>query len=124
MMRQMTMALAIFGLPIAYMIGSEVYYAQSISPLEVTTVRDFFRRFGDPSRIRRVQKDGKRYYEFTGRLPSGMVLAIPSSPPVYFFDDEGRFVTWDRDPCEHPQAAPIQDGGPMDVPAIREKFDL
>lgn len=79
-------------LSIAYVVGSEVYYARSISMNGVSTVRDFFDRFGEPRRVRTVQRDGQSYYEFTGPLPSGFVLATPSAPSAYVFDEQGRFA--------------------------------
>ena len=53
-------------LPIAYLVGSEIYYAASIRPDGVQTVADHFRRFGEPRRITQLQRDGGTYYELSG----------------------------------------------------------
>ena len=85
-------------LPLAYAAGSELYYARSISPSGLTNVQDYFNRFGEPSRIGEVSRNGRTYYEFNGHLPPIYLFAHPSSPPAYVFDDKGKFVTWCKDP--------------------------
>jgi len=52
----MLMAVAILGGLAAYLIGSEVHYAHSISPKGIATVRDFFDRFGEPQRVQIVER--------------------------------------------------------------------
>ena len=114
-------------LPIAYVVGSEAYYARSISPHGVSTAREFFERFGEPRRIRMVQRDGQSYYELTRRLPSGFVLATPSAPPVYVFDEQGQFVAWCRDPGEIPsyrQTWPLQSTNQVEIGSVRERLGL
>ena len=114
-------------LPIAYVVGSEIYYARKISPHGVSTVGDFFRRFGDPPQIRMVQHDGHGYYEFTGPLPSRLVLATPSAPPVYVFDGQGRFAAWCRDPGDVPGYSKtwlLQSTNLVAIGLIKEKFGL
>lgn len=112
-------------LPVAYVVGSEVHYSRSISPQGVSTVRDFFERFGEPQGVRRVQHEGQSYLEFTGRLPSGFVLATPSAPPAYVFDEDGRFAAWCRDPGDSPGyrlAWPLQGTNPVEIGLIRSRF--
>jgi hypothetical protein len=114
-------------LPIAYLVGSEIYYLHSISPHGVSTVRDFFDRFGEPRRVRMVQRDAQSYYEFTGRLPSGLILAAPSAPPAYVFDEQGRFVTWCRDPGDipgHRQTWRLQSTSEVEIGLVRDRFGL
>ena len=118
---------ALILLPIAYVVGSEVCYARSISPHDVSSVRDFFSRFGAPPRVRMIQRDGQCYYEFTGRLPAGFVLATPSAPPAYVFDEQGRFVAWCRDPGDIPsyrQTWPLQTTNQVQIGLVRERFGL
>jgi hypothetical protein len=118
---------AVILLPIAYVVGSEVHYARSISPHGVSTVRDFFDRFGEPRRVRMVQRDGQSYYEFTGRLPSGFALAAPSASPAYVFDEQGCFTAWCRDPGDIPsyrQTWPLQSTNHVEIGLIRERFGL
>jgi hypothetical protein len=96
--REILVIVAVIGGLATYWIGSEVHYARSISPKGVATVRDFFGRFGEPRRIRMVERDGKSYYEFTGQLPGSWSCAFPSAPAAYVFDEQGRFAAWCRDP--------------------------
>ena len=93
---------AVILLPIVYVVCSEVYYARSISPHGISTVRDFLDRFGEPRRVRMVQRDGRSYYEFTGRLPPSYMLVTPSAAPAYVFDEQGRFAAWCKDPGDMP----------------------
>ncbi len=89
---------AILSALAVYWGASEMYYARSISPAGISDAADYVSRFGVPQRIRSVQRDGIKYYEFTGRLPGRWVAAYPSSPPEYLFDEEGRFRAWCADP--------------------------
>ena len=124
--RRIIISLAIIGGLVFCWIGSEVYKERSISPRGVTSARDFFARFGDPQHILMVERNGQSYYEFVGRLPSGMVLAPPSAPPVYFFDEQGRLVGWDRDPgdssSDH-QAWTLLTNE-VEVGLVRQKFGI
>lgn len=81
-----------------YWIGSEFWYSHNIQPNGISTVEDFFKRFGQPHRIREVERGGAVYFHLSGTLPPLYVLAVPSSPPVYVFDQTGHFVEWCRDP--------------------------
>jgi hypothetical protein len=118
---------ALVLLPIAYVVGSEVYFARTISPRGISTARDFFGRFGEPRRIRMVQRDGRSYYEFTGRPPAGFVLATPSAPPAYIFNTNGQFVAWCADPGDTPgfrSTWQLQSTNQVEVGAVRERFGL
>jgi hypothetical protein len=112
-------------LPIAYLVGSEVYFARNISPRGISTVKDFFDRFGEPWRIRNVQRDGQSYYEFNGHLPRGFVLASPSAPPAYIFTTNGQFVAWCADPGDTPgfrSTWQLQGTNQIEIGVIRERF--
>jgi hypothetical protein len=112
---------------VSYVIGSEVWYAHNISPDGVSTVHEFFERFGEPQHVQMVQRDGVTCYEFTGRLPPRFVVAFPSAPPSYVFDEGGHFVTWCPDPGDIPsfrQDWPHQNGDEADIALIREKFGI
>ena len=118
---------ALLLLPVAYLVGSEAYYARSISPHGISSVRDFFDRFGEPRHVRMVQRDGQSYYEFTGRLPSRFVLATPSAPPAYVFDQQGHFTAWCSDPGDIPsyrETWPLQSTNELEIGLVREKFGL
>lgn len=119
--------MALILLPMAYVIGSEMYYAHSISPRGISTVRDYFDRFGEPHRICVVQRDGRDYYEFSGHLPSGFVWAFPSAPPAYVFDEQGRFTAWCSDPGDipsHRQTWQLQSTNHIEMGVIRKQFGL
>ena len=125
--REILVTVAIIGGLAAYWIGSEVHYARRISPKGVATVHDFFQRFGEPRRIRIVERDGKSYYEFSGQLPGSWSAAVPSSAPAYVFDEQGQFVAWCRDPGDapsHRRAWPLQSTNQVEVGVIRQKFGL
>lgn len=81
-----------------YWIASEIYYARSKRPLGVSTLSDFYQRFGQPARVHELHRDGVKYYELSGHLPQPWVFAVPSSRPAYIFDESGRFVEWCSDP--------------------------
>jgi hypothetical protein len=116
---------AVIILLLGYVIGSEIYYANRISPRGISTVKDFFARFGQPRQIRMVERDGQSYYEFTGGLPGRFLLATPSTPPAYVFDAKGQFSGWCSDPGDMPayrEKWPLQSTNEIDVRLVRQKF--
>jgi hypothetical protein len=111
----------------AYWIGANVHYARSISPKGISTVRDLFNRFGEPRRIQMVERDGQVFYEFTGQWPSRWVMALPSDPPAYVFDEQGRYVDWCSDPGDAPSYRRIwllQSTNLFEAGVVRQKFGL
>ena len=118
---------ALIVLPVSYVLGSEIYYARSISPKGVSTVRDFFDRFGEPQRIRMVEHQGRICYEFTGHLPSAWVAAFPSEAPAYVFDEQGSFVGWCSDPGDapsHRRTWHLQSTNRVEVGIVRKKLGM
>ena len=114
-------------LPIAYLVGSEVYYARSITPKGISTIHDFFQRFGSPSSIHMVQRTGQSYYEFTGPLRPAWVLAFPSAPPAYVFDQQGRLSDWCSDPGDAPsfrKTWPLESTNQVEIALVKQKFGL
>ena len=98
-LRQNTLLAVIVALLLpVYWIGSEFWYSHHIQPNGISTVADFFERFGQARRIRKVEREGVVYFHLSGTLPPLYVLAVPSAPPVYAFDQSGHFVEWCRDP--------------------------
>ena len=123
--RDILVPAAVIGGLAAYWIGSEVHYARSISPAGISTVREFFDRFQQPRRIRMVERDGQSYYEFTGHLPSAWIIALPSSPPAYVFDEQGRLVSWCSDPGDapsHRRTWPLRSTNDVELGVVRQKF--
>ncbi|MGI8481363.1 MAG: hypothetical protein ACR2H1_05475 [Limisphaerales bacterium] len=116
---------AILLLPASW-IGSEFLYAARIRPGSIRTVAAHFQRFGEPRFVYEVQHDGSTFYEFTGftrtQLP---LLAVPSSPPAYIYDADGKLVDWCSDPGDQPkhrQTWPRVSTTPLDIQAVRQRF--
>lgn len=109
-------------------LGSEWLYAVRIRPTDVHTASDHFRRFGEPRYVYEVQHAGSTFYEFTGFSHAAPpLLAVPSSPPAYVYDHDGRFVTWCSDPGDQPsyrQAWPRVDGALLDMQIVRQRLSL
>jgi hypothetical protein len=123
--RSSLISILVVGLLAAYWAGSEFYYARSIAPREIGTVEDYFDRFGEPRFVRMVERDGESYYEFNGHPPRAYVIALPSGPPAYIFDSDGRFVAWCADPGDTPSFRhqwPLQSTNLLDVTSIRAMF--
>jgi hypothetical protein len=122
--------LAMIGLllsPVLLLFGSEVYYASSIRPRGVQTVADHYRRFGEPRRILQLQRGGTNYYELSGRAPGLAVLATPSSPPAYVYDEAGRFIDWCPDPGDrraYRERWPQAGSQPIEPAMFRKKYGL
>jgi hypothetical protein len=125
--RSVALLLVMPILTIAYVFGSETYYARSISPSGISNVRDYFNRFGDPDRIQHVYQKGQSYYEFNGHLPPLYLLAHPSSPPAYIFDEQGKFITWCKDPGDDPayhETWQSQGAYQIEIGSVKEKFAI
>lgn len=95
-------AIPFFSVLLAYWIGSEVYYARSIRPVGISTVSDYLARFDRPRNVYYVEHEGRNYFVLESKLHPAYVMAFPSSPPAYVFDEEGRFVDWCSDPGNRP----------------------
>ncbi len=114
-------------LPLTYAIVSEIYYARSMSPRGISNVHDYFNRFGDPVSIQQVHKKGKSYYEFNGHLPPLYLLAHPSSPPAYVFDEQGQFIIWCKDPGDDPTYHETWQGRgeyQIEIASLKKKFAI
>lgn len=116
---------AILLLPVSW-IGSEVRYARRISPNKVPTAGTFFQRFGAPRYVFEVRNRGTLYYEFSGfSRPPSRLLALPSSEPAYFYDQEGKLAGWCYDPGDQPtcrEAWQRTSDSPIDIIIIRQRF--
>lgn len=82
-------------------LGSELVYSSRICPTRVRTVADHLQRFGEPQSVHEVRHEGGTFYEFTGSTDS--LFALPSSPPAYIYNSQGRLVAWCRDPGDQPE---------------------
>lgn len=120
-------AITLFLLMPAHLILSEIWWGKHIHPHGITTVADYYARFGDPRRIRAIERDGATTYHLHGDLPPDYVLALPSEPPVYVFDQTGRYLEWCRDPGDGPGADywpkwPRGEGREVNLQSFREQF--
>jgi hypothetical protein len=121
--------LCVYGVPLLILgawVASEVLYNIRIRPAGIRTAADHFRRFGEPEVIYQVQRGGSTFYEFTGFSRSAPpLLAVPSSPPAYIYDQNGKFVSWCSDPGDQPayrQTWPRVSETPLDKDAVRQRF--
>ncbi|MEI8289306.1 MAG: hypothetical protein WCH99_07520 [Verrucomicrobiota bacterium] len=124
--RDILVATAVIGMLATCWIGSEIYYAKSISPSGVRTVADHFHRFGEPHRITQFQHQGATYYELSGIAHKVPALAFPSSPPAYIYDDSGKFVAWCSDPGDRPafrELWQMTNAQQVDIATFRKKYD-
>lgn len=98
-----------------------------MSPTGITNIAGYFQRFGEPRAIRLVERDGRAHYEFVGRRPEAIWLAMPSGSPAYVFDADGRFVAWSLDPAENREFRetwPLTGTGKVDVAEVKRRFGL
>jgi hypothetical protein len=126
-LRKFAPTLLVIIILLGYWVGSEIYHARSISPSGISTVADFFQRFGEPRFIRPVHREGNTYYELGGRAPSPSLFVFPSSAPAYIFDEQGRFVEWCSDPGDTPsyrQRWPLTDTNKIEPATFKEKFGI
>jgi hypothetical protein len=113
--------------PVLLWFSSEIHYASSIRPHGVQTVVDHYRRFGEPHRILQLKRAGTNYYELRGRATGLAVLATPSSPPAYVYDEAGRFVDWCPDPGDRTAYRtrwPLTGAQPVEPAGFRQKYGL
>ena len=126
--RKIGTAVSIVLLLIGAWIASDLYYFRSISPKDISTVADFFQKFGEPRRARALERNGTMYVEFMGRGSRLAVFAMPSAPPVYIFDEKGRFVEWCADRGEtrsgYTERWPLGVGKSLEISEVRKMFGL
>jgi len=64
-------------------------------PSSVTTIQDFLQQMPTPTHVRKFAFGEAIYYEVWGQL--GGTIRLPSGPPSYVFDPNGRLVDWTSD---------------------------
>jgi len=82
---------------LAYCSFDQWHYSKSVTPNGVTTVSDFYNRFGTPVSIETVEQKGTTYYRLSSQNPQ-YTSKIQSAPPAYIFDSSGHLVDWCSDP--------------------------
>jgi hypothetical protein len=111
-----------------YSWASERYYFATKDPGGILTVSDYFKRFGEPSFVRMLERDGHGYYEFTGRVDQPWwCLSLPSDAPACLFDERGKFVEWCADPRDessYRKRWSLKSAGKVAVDDIKRKFGL
>ena len=109
-------------------LASEQYYFGTKRADGIAIASDYFRRFGEPSFIRMVERNGQSYYEFNGRVnPPWWCLAVPSAAPTYIFDERGRFIEWCGDPSDNSsyrQRWSLKSTDKIDIADVKRKFGL
>lgn len=109
-----------------YWIASEVFYARGKQPSGLTTVADYYERFGAPTAIAQIDRDGTTFYHLSGHLPRWpWAWAFPSNPPAYVFDSSGQFVEWSSDPGDDPhyqQRWPSRTKRPVDPADFKTRY--
>ena len=79
----------------------ELYHGSTSSAVGITTYHDYRESLPTPKAVGKLSKDGGDYYIFYG--PIKAPLALPSGPPAYVFDMNGKLVDWAKDPGENPR---------------------
>lgn len=116
-----------FFLLLGYALHSELAYARLKDPTGIKQLADFYERFGRSFGAVATNVDGIEYIELTGPLPPIWSLALPSGPPVYVFDKQGKFVDWCSDLGERPnwnQQWRVSNGASISDSEIRLRFGL
>ena len=92
-----SLVLFMFVLLPAHWVYSEHWYGNYIRPTGIADVAGYYARYGEPRRIRVLQRDGATYYHLHGHLPPSYIMALPSEPAAYVFDSSGKFISWCSD---------------------------
>lgn len=77
-------------------------YMKQVRPEGVTHISEFISRFPSRIGVYRVDYAGQQHVLVLTRPPSAG-LALPSGPPAYVFDSNGRLVTWSADTGDDPE---------------------
>jgi len=125
-LKDITLTFALLLALLVYFVASAVYHAGTKSPDGMSNASEYFQRFGEPSFIRMVEREGQTYYEFNGHVdPPWWCLALPSGPPAYIFDERGTFVEWCYDPGDTPSYRrrwPFKSTDHVNVAEVKRKF--
>ena len=98
----------VIALPLALIValicvwaGCEIYHARSSSAEGIGTYEAYRSSLPPPRAVRSITKDGQVFYVFFG--PIRAPLALPSGPPAYIFDQNGKLIDWALDSGENPR---------------------
>jgi len=69
-----------------------------------TNLVSFLRIEPQPRVIRKFSYNGRTHLEILGNA-AAPGLSLPSSPPAYIFDQQGRLLDWASDPGDNPSFA-------------------
>ena len=104
-----------------YWIASEIYYARSKRPLGVSTLSDFYQRFGQPARVHELHRDGVKYYELSGHLHSRGFLR--SHHPGQHTFSMSLVASWSGAPTQATTPSILSAGrNPSEVHSTRRHF--
>lgn len=77
---------------VALWVGSIFYHSERVVPRGVVTIKDYYKRYGDPTKASTFRRTGVSYYRIVGEISAP--LAFPAGPPQYIFDYLGRLDDW------------------------------
>jgi hypothetical protein len=90
--------IAVVLLVISYPVISEVIYYRGISPGDEKHFSEFSDMISQESSVQVFETSDGTLLQFRGLLPRPGLLAVPSSAPIYYFNEAGGFVGWVQDP--------------------------
>lgn len=89
------MSLLALALVVGFPIGSGFYQRHKLSlPGHVQTLAQFSANMAKPEKVVVFEKDGATYVEVVGLPPGFPAVPVPSGPPTYIFDSNGRIKYW------------------------------
>lgn len=103
MMKKITLvSAALLVCLVAVWVHSEVKLARAVRPPEgVTNLVAFLELRPQVIEVRKFHQDSKLYIEVVARVDAPL-LALPSGPPAYVFDESGALVDWCGDLGDSP----------------------
>ncbi|NLT70981.1 MAG: hypothetical protein GXX91_09840 [Verrucomicrobiaceae bacterium] len=96
--RSRVIEITVVLLVISYPVISEWIYHRDISPGEATHFSEFSGKIRHQTSVRVFEARDGTLFQFRGFGPRAGLLAVPSSTPIYYFDEDGTFAGWVKDP--------------------------
>ena len=90
---------AICFLMIALFVGGEIHHSLAVRPPEkVTDFKSYLEWASEPKELNLLDENGTKILVATGRIAN--YCALPSGPPQYVFDTQGKMIDWISDSGE------------------------
>lgn len=90
------------GVGLLVILGAHAWSGNHSSPRGIQNVTQYWKRFGEPSLILQLEKDGKVFFWVRGKMSAIHQMTLPSDAPGYIFNSDGQFVEWCYDPGDTP----------------------